>query len=139
MVDTAGEIAKGLIPPRGGTSSQRYRYDLTVSCVLLGVTMASAIHIAWACGYLGFIGLTGFANAADLKTQQQAIVSIQSSTIMRDIREDQTKLCQAEEARNGLALQSWQNLLTQAQDQYFRITGRAAPNMTCDELLIPPQ
>jgi hypothetical protein len=139
MVDTAGEIAKGLIPPRGGTSAQRFRYDLTVSCVLLGVTLMSGIHIAWACGYLSFIGLTGFANAADLKLSQQAIVSIQSSQLLRDIREDQTKLCQAEQARNGLALGSWQNLLAQAQDQYYRITGRTAPTMTCDELLIPPQ
>lgn len=99
----------------------------------------SGIHIAWACGYLSFLGLGGFANAADLRLSQQTIVSIQSSQLTREIRDDQTKLCQAEQARNGLALGSWQNLLSQAQDQYFKITGRSAPAMTCDELLIPAQ
>lgn len=94
------------------------------------------IHIAWACGYFTWIGLPGFAMAAEVNQQQLTLNSIQITQITRDIRDEKRQLCLAQRARNESALTSWSLALQASKGQYHAMTQQWPDVMSCDELLV---
>lgn len=138
--DLVTGVATALIPPdNGGKSAAWRRYNLTVSGTLLGLGVIMGLHIAWACGFLATIGLSGFASAADVNAQQQTLNSIQQRQIERDIRDDKRQVCLAQQGRNYAALDSWSRTLEQAKGQYYSVSKMWPHEQSCDELVIAGQ
>lgn len=100
----------------------------------------TAFHVAWACGWLTTIGMTGFALASDVSQQQATLNSIQVRQIQGDIRDAKKQICLAQQTRNSAALYSWSLTLEQAKDSYHAITRQWPQVQSCDELVIagPP-
>lgn len=137
--DFAKETVEHLIPPEGDEkilSPKWRRYHLTVSATLVGVTIMTGLHIAWACGLLASFGFAGFANASDVTQQQATLNSIQTRQITGDIRDAKRQICMAQQSRNSAALYSWSNTLEQARGQYYAITHIWPQVQSCDELVI---
>lgn len=102
--------------------------------------MSLTIHIAWACGYLAFMGLPGFANAEEVSRQQMTLNSIQLSQITNSIRDEKRQMCMASKQGNQSALTSWSMALGASTGQYHALTQQWPQVMTCDDLLVstPP-
>lgn len=136
MNDAVEEVAKNLIPPVG--DQKRFRYDLTVSMVLVGVVVMSTLHIAWACGYFALFGIPGFASADEVNHQQQSLNSIQIELVNNDIRNFQRQVCLAQKAGNSSALVAWSNQLQGAKQSYYNLSNphQWPLSQSCDELII---
>lgn len=133
--DLLQAVAEGLVPPTEKWSARR-RYDWTVSLVLAAVTIMYGLHIAWACGYLAFIGLPGFAMTNEVNQQQMTLNNIQQSQLTSVIRDEKRQLCLAQRSNNQSALWSWSLQLEQSKGQYFALTKQWPQVMSCDELLV---
>lgn len=133
------KIVKALIPPVD--NPKRWRYDLTVSAVILFGGLLVTLHILWICGWLTFLSITPpFARADDMKDAQIRLMSVQRDGMDARLRDAKTKVCLAIQAKNQTALDAWARILEGLKQQYRDQINREPYVMGCDELLIggPP-
>lgn len=126
--ETLGEF----LPPGARTKDPQLRWQWFVS-IAIG---AGALHIAQACGFMTWLGLSGFAMASDVSQQQATLTQIQTSQINRDIRDAKRQVCIAQQQKNSAALDSWGRQLQTARGQYFSITKAWPEVQSCEELLV---
>jgi len=132
------DAASELVPPsfRPKNAWERWALAIAVAVVVEGCVMTW--HVAQACGFLTWMGLGGFAMAADVSQQQATLTQIQVSQVMREVRDAKTKVCVAQQQKNQLALDSWSRQLSADEGTYYSLTHSWPAVMTCDELLISP-
>lgn len=135
--DIIQAAVEGLVPPDAQPKSPRARYDAMVSLSLIGVIIVGALHVAQACGFLGGLGLGGFAMAKTVADQQNILVQIQISQLNRDMREAKTQICLAQRQINAAALDSWSRQLQNTRGLYYALTNRWPDVQSCEELLVP--
>lgn len=96
----------------------------------------SAIHVAWACGYLVTFGLPGFAEAGQLKDTQVAVVDIREAQLDRLIKDAKIANCVAKDEGNQSALSFSSDDLNKRLVDYRRLVGYAYPRIPeCSELI----
>lgn len=134
-LDDLEMAAKALVPP-GLNPSARLKYDLAVSISLGVIALSMVAHVAMACGFMSWLGISGFALASDVSTQQAQLTTIQLSQINRDIRDAKRQICLAQQTKNQAALTSWAMTLQSAKGQYFAVTKSWPDVQTCEELLV---
>lgn len=124
------------IPPgaRPRNNQQRWQWSVTIGMGVVAVV--SGAHIAQACGFLAWLGLGGFAMAADVSQQQVTLVQIQLGQINRDIRDAKRQVCVAQNQKNQAALDSWSRQLQSSRGVYFSITRSWPDVQSCEELLV---
>lgn len=130
------DMAENLVPPGMGPKTPRARYDMTVSLCLAGVILVGGLHIAQACGFLTWLGLSGFAMAKDVQDQGTVLVQLQVGQINRDIRDAKREICRAQDQGNAAALESWSGQLQTYRGQYYAITKSWPQVQSCEELLV---
>lgn len=130
------DAATGLIPPDMQPKTDRARYDMVVSSVIAGITLIGGLHTAQACGFLTWVGLSGFAMASDVTTQQNTLVQIQIGSLNRDLRDAKRQVCLAQQLSNAAALDSWSGQLQTYRGQYYSITKSWPQVQSCEELLV---
>lgn len=133
------DVAEGLVPPDMAPRTPRARYDTTVSLTIAGIIVVGGLHIAQACGFLAWLGLSGFAMANDVTTQQATLVQIQIASLNRDLREAKREVCRAQQQGNPAALDSWSGQLQSYRGQYYTVTKSWPQVQSCEELLISPR
>lgn len=107
-----------------------------MSLAMAGVVIVGSLHIAWACGFLSVIGLSGFASAEDLTRTAVQLTSIQQSLKQNDIDRDMRQVCMARAAGNQSALTAW-SITLQRDEQSFAQLAKAAPQvMDCETLMV---
>lgn len=106
-----------------GLSEEQVRGAITV-----GWRLALVVHIAFACGWLGFLGLPGFAMASDQKatdTKLTKILQLQISDRIRSLSYERCLLIgQDQKARKASEIEEWQL-------QYRQISGERYPEPGC--------
>lgn len=96
----------------------------------------SAIHIAWACGYLAFAGMPGFAQAGELKTAQMQLSEIRIAQLERSIHDAKVANCIAQAEGNVEALRYSSDDLVKSLGAYFLAAGHPYPRVPeCSELI----
>lgn len=135
--DAARDLATKLIPP-DFHPGRRLKYDLAVSGTLIGIIAVGGWHLAQACGFLTWMGLSGFAMADTATAQQQTLVAIQLGQIENTVRYDKTQVCKAQQTHNQDALTSWARTLDRDAGSYYSISlPHTWPRVnSCDELLV---
>ena len=95
-------------------------------------------HIAQACGFLTFMGLSGFANASDMTAQQGQLTAIQQDQKQTVIDRDQQAICVAQASKNQAAMNAWNVTLQNDIAAYWRIPQiKQQPQIrTCEQLMI---
>lgn len=138
MVDAhfVKETLGDLVPPDSKPKNDRQRWEVAMSTGLGLVSVIGGAHILQACGFLGWLGLSGFAMADQVQAQQTTLVSIQIGQINRDMRDAKRQICVAQVQKNQAALNSWSNELQAARVTYFSITKQWPEVQSCEELLV---
>lgn len=135
------EAFKTIFPP-GVPTILKWRLSMFAAVVAIGV------HIAWACGFLASIGLSGFANASDIDKKieplrndmakidakvsalSEQIVQSLASSKASDIRQLASRRCRAKaEEKEAINRE-----IDMRQDEYYRLTSRLYQLPTCTEL-----
>jgi hypothetical protein len=101
--------------------------------LLGGSIMATALHIAWACGFLTFAGLDGFAKADDLNGLTAQLASIQGGQLRSEIMLTRNNQCMAIKSQNGQALKVLTTDLQDALDRYQSLTKHRYAQPDCSE------
>lgn len=136
MTDLIQDVAAKMVPPKMRPKTERERYDMAISSILAGVVLIGGLHTAQACGYLTWLGLSGFALASDVTTQQNTLVQIQIGQLSRDLRDAKRQVCLAQQMGNAAALDSWSGQLQTARGQYYAIVKNWPQVQSCEELLV---
>lgn len=124
MWDFFKGVAMALVPPHDAEGEKIFRWRLVVAGLLLGVIMATGLHIIWACGYLASFGLNGFARADDMIAVRDKLDAIQIGQIRTEILTTRTTQCQAIKSQNQQALTIITRDLQDALDRYQTLTRR---------------
>jgi hypothetical protein len=135
--DIVKDVAVALVPQPGqGEPPHVYHWRQVVAFSIVIIGGATVMHIAWACGLLTFAGMTGFATAADLKTQQAVVLDIRVTQIENAIKTAKSANCIAQREGNMLALNYSSEDLNKRLTEYFNATGHPYPRVPeCAELL----
>lgn len=80
-----------IAPPRDASSQQLRRHSISLSIAILGIY----VHIAFACGWLASIGLSGFARADTVTAMQRENADFRIMSYSAGIREFQRLYCNA--------------------------------------------
>jgi hypothetical protein len=88
-----------------------------------------SVHIAWACGWLGAIGLVGFARATDVSQIQQTVNASARVTLSQEIRAQSRIRCISTDqaVRDSLA-----RYIDSLQTEYERVAGARFPEPSCE-------
>lgn len=87
-------------------------------------------HIAWACGWLAYLGVGGgFARAEDFSKNTSEIRALKVEFLEQQIWEAQMKECEALIGLRDSSAYSFR--LSQLLDKYQEATGRLYPLRTC--------
>jgi hypothetical protein len=89
-----------IVPPRNPSPEQMRRHSASMSIAILGIY----IHIAFACGWLATIGLSGFALASTVNDMQRENVDFRISFYSLGIREFHHSYCNASNYQDQLLL-----------------------------------
>lgn len=92
---------------------------------VLGVSM----HIVWACGFLSFLGLVGFAKADDMQKLQQTVAASARVTLSQEIRSQAGVRCRSVDP---LVRDSITRYIDSLQTEYERIAGQRYPEPACE-------
>jgi hypothetical protein len=131
--DYIWEIIMALVPPHDAEDGHVQRWRLVVALLLGGSIMATALHIAWACGFLTFAGLDGFAKADDLNGLTAQLASIQGGQLRSEIMLTRNNQCMAIKSQNGQALKVLTTDLQDALDRYQSLTKHRYALPDCSE------
>lgn len=129
-------LALALVPRPDSTEPRhafQWRQTTAFTIVLMGLTLG--VHIAWACGLLTTIGLTGFAMAADVQTVQQQNTYMMTRAAGDDVREARTQQCLAIGEGNPSAMVYNYNRLNDALMAYRTITKQEPRVPECSEIV----
>lgn len=98
----------------------------------------SGIFAAYAIGLFTFVGVTGFAHAADVTAQGSRLEMVQLSMLKHDIRDTKKDQCIAYDTGSQAALTSSTQTLQELRDEYRAATnGKEDPYIPqCDEVRI---
>ena len=87
------------------------------------------VHILWACGWTGYIGLAGgFARADDFESFKQESKVRRSKELVTELLDTRAKNCTATGAAWTLYYQAYNELRA----EYYRLTSREFPDLPCD-------
>ncbi len=136
VIDVIKAIGGGLVPPMTATDEHIFRYRLAVSASITLGGIVVAGHIAWACGFLSFIGIQGFALASDVQSQSARLAMMQKTQLTRDIRDIKKEQCVAMQQKNQIALTAVTANLEALKAEYRNAVGPDPSVPRCDELLI---
>jgi hypothetical protein len=136
VVDAIKALGGGLVPPTDATEEHVFRYRLAVSASITFGGIIVAGHIAWACGFLSFIGMSGFAMADDVKLDEHRIVLLQKVQLEKNIRDLKREQCTAIIQKNQAALSSVTTDLASMKEAYREAINREPDVPHCNELLI---
>lgn len=104
------------------------RKDQALLLRVLWVLLVSA-HIAWACGWLTMIGLTGFAKAESVQELQRTVSSSARVTLSQEIRAQARVRCQSTDAA---VRDSITRYIDSLQSEYERVAGQRFPEPPCE-------
>lgn len=120
------DIASALFPP-GIPAIARWRLVIFASVAVL------MFHVAWACGWLGYIGLgNGFAYAEDVQKVQTDITSLRQSIIEQTMFDMQIRRCAA--PQGGELRRFLTEKIQRLQNEYRDITGIVYQLPSCEEM-----
>jgi hypothetical protein len=87
-----------------------------------------SIHIAWACGWMGAMGLIGFARASEVDQIQQTVNASARVTLSQEIRVQIRARCSTNDQAIADSLTRYIDSL---QGEYERIAGQRYPEFPC--------
>jgi hypothetical protein len=87
-----------------------------------------SIHIAWACGWLGTLGLVGFAKASEVAQIQQTVNASARVTLSQEIRAQIRTRCST---TDQAITDSLTRYIDSLQSEYERIAGQRYPELPC--------
>lgn len=124
-------IIMALVPPGGAEADKIRKWRIAVALCLGGSILGTGLHVAWACGFLAFVGLPGFARADDLGSirgkiaeVQTGMLQIQIGQLRTEILQTRTTQCEAVKSANSQALTVITREMQDALDRYQILTGR---------------
>ena len=104
------------------------RKDQALLLRVLWVLLVSA-HIAWACGWLSVLGLSGFAKAENVDKLQQTVASSARVTLSQEIRAQARVRCQS---TDPAVRDSITRYIDSLQTEYERVAGQRYPEPQCE-------
>lgn len=97
--------------------------------IIMGWRGLIVAHILWACGWTGYIGLTGgFALAADFEAFKQESKARRSKELVTELLDTKAKNC----AAVGTAWRLYYTAYNDLRTEYLQLTGREFPDPPCD-------
>lgn len=93
--------------------------------------VAVSTHIAWACGLLTFIGLSGFAKADDVQKLQQTLAASARVTLSQEIRAQARVRCTT---TDQAVVDSLTRYIDNLQSEYERVAGQRFPEPPCEQV-----
>lgn len=119
----------------GAFSALSLGFNLTRSqkslLLRIGWVILVTTHIAWACGWLGVLGLIGFAKADELKELRQTVQASARVTLSQEIRAQATIRCRV---TDQYAKDSITRYIDSLQIEYERIAGQRLTEPPCVEV-----
>lgn len=91
--------------------------------------VAVSTHIAWACGFLAFVGLSGFAKADDVQKLQQTLAASARVTLSQEIRVQARVRCTT---TDQAVVDSLTRYIDRLQSEYERVAGQRFPEPPCE-------
>lgn len=85
-------------------------------------------HIAWACGFLTILGLSGFARADDVRELQKTVAASARVTISQEIRQQVRVRCATKDQNVADSLTRY---IDNLQVEYERLAGQRFPEPPC--------
>ena len=126
-----------IIPTPGADPKLDWRWRVSVSMLLGGLTLAVTAHIALACGLLQAM-YPGFALASDVTAQARQLTTLQMSQIDNQILVTRTRQCDAMKANppNESAKQFAERRLQDLMEQWAELAINHQPYRLpdCSEL-----
>lgn len=138
-IDDAEKVAEILTPPDDPSDKPAFRRWMYGVSIVTGVSaMASALHIAWACGWLTAVGLGGFALTDTVSAHEstvnqsitdlrQAMAKNQNSVLMTIISGQIVAMhqnaCAARRTKDYALAQSDDDQLADMQAKYQQVSG----------------
>ena len=114
-----------LFPP-GVPAVARWRLAMFAAIVLLFA------HVAWACGWLKWLGIgEGFAYAGEVVKVRDDVSSLKVELIEQQIWETRVRQCEA--VRGGYDMTAYGQRVTQLLAKYQALTNRTFPLLSCRE------
>lgn len=86
------EAVKALVPPKTNDLEEQQRWRWIVFAALIALSVAVALHIAIACGYLPSVS-SGFALASEQRFIQRRVDVIATLSLEHEIRSKTAELC----------------------------------------------
>lgn len=132
MKEEVREVLTRLKPPpydADPSSVQRWRWFIALTT---GVTaLATATHIALACGLLASAtGYAGFANASDVEVLKEERVTERVRELSKEMLDAKQKQCMSPPGEvKRLYLRTYNDLRA----EYFKLTRREFPDPQCSE------
>ncbi len=96
--------------------------------------MAMTVHVAWACGFLAFAGLEGFAKAETVAAMTQQLSDIRIGQLKSEILQTRAIQCKMIKSGDAAALQIVTRDLQNVLEAYQSITRQPYPLPPCDSL-----
>lgn len=95
----------------------------------VGWVIIVTTHIAWACGWLGVLGLIGFARADELSKLQQTVAASARVTLSQEIRAQNRVRCAS---TDQAVKDSITRYIDSLQTEYEKIAGQRYPEPPCN-------
>ena len=83
-----------------------------------------SLHVAWACGWLGFLGASGFASAQDLNGLSHTVNVSAQINLARELRDQISLRCRVTDPATRAALDRYIEYL---QLEYVNLTRQRYP------------
>lgn len=119
------DLLAALFPPEIPAIA-RWRLTMFAAAVLM------CLHVAWACGWLGYLGLgRGFAYAGDVVQVRAEVSSVREELIEDQIWRTRVQQCQA--IKDGDSSSAYAQRVSQLLAKYQALTGRQYQMLSCAE------
>lgn len=131
LLEILKDILMSLVPEGGAD----WHWKISVSTVLGGLVVGTISHVAIACGFLQWAGLSGFALASDVAVSQHQLLEIRITQLDNDILETRMKQCKAIAAKNLDAMSFAEQRLDTEFSAWNRLTNNRPYRLPeCGEL-----
>lgn len=147
-VDKVLDVVGALVPPSSDADPERTRRWRIALVLFIGTTtMFNLFHVAWACGWLTIIGLTGFAKAEDVTNFTEVVdkrqLSLESAIkdtrvllVQQALKEALKVRCLSIIQNNQFALDGANTEIQGLEEQYYYLTKRGYAEPSCAVVLI---
>lgn len=99
-------------PPRNASPEQMRRHSISMSVAILGIYL----HIAFACGWLASIGLSGFARADTVAALEVENKNLRIMSYSTGIREFHRIYCKSDDGSQAILYEHLQRLMASYQN-----------------------